>query len=287
MILTDSYLRIALGSNLQPVGDDVSGSLHIGRDVTTLLPTCNLAWRARLHSNGGTASVDFYTGSITPSAAPVAQVETATVTAAAGCTNSGALAYTITGAHIPGSPLAISVPLVTGVHTTAALIAAAIRNTMAAEGAITNQYTVGGTGASITLTRLLTRDGLNDATLNIATAGGLGVSAAASSANTTAGVRGVSVDRLGGDGKDLTGVALPTMSTPMALALFVDALSNDYCEFTKSAALVLPKLDPGSACVMCNSFWLSNSLDVSTPYTFGTAGKAFAIDILLFGYTSA
>lgn len=287
MNLTDTFLRIALGTNLRPVADDVSGNLFLGRDVTIPIPTCNIAWRARLHSNGGTASVDFYTGTITPSAAPVAQVETATVTAGAGCTNSGSLTYTITGAHIQGSPLSLSVPLVTGVHTTAALIAAAIRNTMAAESAITNQYTVGGTGATVTLTRLLTLDGLNDSTLNIATAGGLGVSAAASSANTTAGVRGVSVDRLGGDGKDLTGVALSTMGTPMALALFVDSASHDYCEFTKSAALVLPKLDPGSACVMCNPIWLSNSLDVTAPFTFGTAGKAFAIDILLFGYTFA
>lgn len=220
MTLTDTFVRLALGTRIVPDGDDVSGQLQLGRDTTTMFESADIAWRARIISNGGTVTVDFGAGTITPNAASVHQVETATVVAAAGATSSGNLAVTVTAAAVVGSPLAVQVPLVTGTHTTAALIAAAIRTALQAVAAITSQYTVGGTGATVTLTRLPYRDGANDATLNIAIAAGLGVSAAATSANTTAGVAGVTVERLGGNGKDINGAALPACAVNVALAIF-------------------------------------------------------------------
>lgn len=112
---------------------------------------------------------------------PTTQVETATVVAGAGCTANGNLALTITGAAITGSPLAVSVALTTEAHTSATLIAAAIRTALAIS-AITTRYTVGGTGAAVTLTSKVPQ--ANDGSLNIAIAAGLGVEAAISASTT-------------------------------------------------------------------------------------------------------
>lgn len=117
--------------------------------------------------------------------AGIAQVDTATVTAASGATSNGNLVVTVTAAGLAGSPLAINVPLTTAL-TTAALVAAEIRSILGATAAVTAMFAVGGASATVTLTRNTVA--ANDATLNIGIAAGLGVSAAASSANTTAGV---------------------------------------------------------------------------------------------------
>jgi hypothetical protein len=117
--------------------------------------------------------------------AGTAQVETATVTAASGATSNGDLVVTVTAAGMAGSPLAVNVPLTTD-EDSADLVAAEIRSVLGATAAITSMFNVGGTGATVTLTRNTVA--ANDGTLNIGIAAGLGVSAAASSANTTAGV---------------------------------------------------------------------------------------------------
>lgn len=122
---------------------------------------------------------------------PTTQVETATVVAAGGCTANGNLALTLTGVHITGSPLAVSVPLTTTAHTSDSLIAAAIRTALAIS-AITTRYTVGGAGAAVTLTSKVPQ--ANDATLNLAIASGLGVEEAAQSASTTPGTGIVLLD---------------------------------------------------------------------------------------------
>lgn len=226
MTLSDTSLRIALGTRIVPTAGDISGDIHLGRDITIPFPVATVAWRARIISNGGSVSGNWGDGTLVADSAPVHQVETATVVAAAGATSSGNLALTVTGAAITGSPLAVSVPLVTGTHTTAALIAAACRTALAATAAVAAQYTVGGTGATITLTRPPHLPGSNDATLNIAIAAGLGVTAAASSANTTAGVAGATIERLGGSGEDINGVALPACTTAHCLAFFPDATNS-------------------------------------------------------------
>lgn len=117
--------------------------------------------------------------------AGAAQVETATVVAEDGATDNGNLVVTVTAAGLVGSPLAIDVPLTTDADT-AALVAAEIRSVLGATTAVTDLFTVSGTGADVVLTRNTPVE--NDGTLNVAIAEGLGVDSAASSANTAAGV---------------------------------------------------------------------------------------------------
>lgn len=93
------------------------------------------------------------------------QIETATVTAAAGCTADGDLIVTITGSGLAGSPLDVTVPLTTA-ENTASLVAAEIRAALNATAAITALYTVGGATDKVLLTKALTASG-PDATLNI------------------------------------------------------------------------------------------------------------------------
>lgn len=117
--------------------------------------------------------------------AGTAQVETATVVAAAGATSDGDLVVTVTAAGLVGSPMAIDVPLTTDADS-ADLVAAEVRSVLGATTAVTDLFTVSGTGADVVLTR--NTPVANDGALNVAIAAGLGVDAAASSANTTAGV---------------------------------------------------------------------------------------------------
>lgn len=165
---------------------------------------------ATLATAADTLTIDTATGIATIGTTPVSQVETATVVAASGATSSGNLAVTVTGARITGSPLAFSVALVTGVDTTATLIAAKIRTAFNANTALTSVYTVGGTGANVTLTETSAQN--NDGTLNIAITAALGVSAIVSSTNTTTGIGGVKLTNNTGDGKDFEGVSLGTIA---------------------------------------------------------------------------
>jgi hypothetical protein len=161
---------------------------------------------------GDTVTLDAHTGAVTGATAGTAQVETANVVAAAGCTANGNLAVTITMA---GVAYPITVALNTVDHTTAALIADAILDAIdQTQGdAVTALYTLGVAGADLTLTR--TTPAANDPTLNIAIAAGLGVSAIVSSINTTAGVQPTKIYRIAGqtyDSEDYQGVALPTIT---------------------------------------------------------------------------
>ncbi len=92
---------------------------------------------------------------------------------------------TVTGADIPGSPLAIPVAVEAG--DTASEWAAKVRAALSDVGAITGLYTVGGTSANISLTRKV--PAADDTTLNIALTNGssLGITEAPTSTNTTSG----------------------------------------------------------------------------------------------------
>lgn len=224
MLLSDTHLRISLGANLTTEDPNTSGSAHIGRDILTLFPTADIAYACRFTMNGGDAALNPSSGQITRTAPPVAQVDTATIIAAAGCTSNGNLTVTITSAYLDGSPLDVTVPLTTAAHTTADLIAAAVRTALAANADIAANYTVGGTGADVTLTRPLHLYGEDDSTLNIAIAAARGVSAAVASADTVAGVAGASWERLSstGDPLDMLGTTLPTAASLLAIAAFND-----------------------------------------------------------------
>jgi hypothetical protein len=114
--------------------------------------------------------------------------------------------------------------------TTAALVAAAARTALEAVTVVAERFTIGGTGAEITLTRkpastftvpggTLNLYPANDATLNLAIPSGLGVTAAATSADTTAGVATSGTKIYDGDGKDVEGVTIPTISFVNAMLL--------------------------------------------------------------------
>jgi hypothetical protein len=219
MPITPNSARAVYGlrASADPSKTQVSGGLSIGVEATTLpLAGATKAYcvSATLASASDTLTIDTETGIATIGTAPVAQVETATVVAAAGATSNGNLAVTVTGARITGSPLAVSVPLTTAANT-AALVAAQIRVTFNATAAISSKYTVGGTGADVTLTEIDPQN--NDTTLNIAIAAGLGVSAIVTSTNTTTGVGGVKLTNNTGDGKDFEGVSLGTMGDIIAV----------------------------------------------------------------------
>jgi len=189
----------------------VANDCEIGLASTTLpLTGATKAYcvSATLASADDTLTIDTETGIATIGTTPVAQVETATVVAAAGATSNGNLAVTVTGARITGSPLAVSVPLTTSM-TTAALVAAQVRASLAQTPAIAAKYFVAGTGADVTLTEIDPQN--NDTTLNIAIAAGLGVSAIVTSTNTTAGVGGVKLTNNTGDGDDFEGIPLGEM----------------------------------------------------------------------------
>jgi hypothetical protein len=211
--IRDPRAFYGLVANGTPTKTNVANEQQIGLSTQTIeLTGATKAYcvSATLATAGDTLTIDTETGIATIGTTPVAQVETATVVAAAGATSNGNLAVTVTAARVTGSPLAFSVALTTATHTTATLIAGAIRTAFNANAALTAVYTVGGSGANVTLTE--TDPENNDATLNIAITAGLGVSAIVSSTNTTAGVGGVKLTNNTGDGKDFEGVSLGTMT---------------------------------------------------------------------------
>jgi hypothetical protein len=114
------------------------------------------------------------------------QVETATVTAAAGATSNGNLAVTVTSALLV-SPAAVQVALDTTMDT-ATKVAAAIAAALTADPVLGALWTFVGNAATIVMTRKAAQAAANDVTENLAIAAGLGVTAAANSANSTPGV---------------------------------------------------------------------------------------------------
>lgn len=114
------------------------------------------------------------------------QVETATVVGTIDPGGAGNATVVVTGAGITGSPITRNVAVAN--NDTASQVAGKIRTDLNGVAAITALYTVGGTGATVTLTR--TTPAANDGTLNISTANGTctGLTSEASSANTTPGI---------------------------------------------------------------------------------------------------
>jgi len=188
---------------------NVSGSATVGIGQTSMqLPgDQGYSVRAIFAGTGKQMSLNPITGSTAGTdsfTAGTAQVETATIVSAGGATSNGNLALVVTAAGLTGSPLTVNVALTTTAHTTAALIAAACRETLAANTTVAALFTVGGSSAAITLTRKPTSTytvpggtlnlyAANDATLNILIPTALGVTGASTSTNTTAGVASAGV----------------------------------------------------------------------------------------------
>ena len=233
------YGLSALGTNSRT---GVVGSALIGETQAQLrLTDATTAYvvRAIFAGAGDELVLNLLTGSATGSTAFVAgnaQVETATFVGS--CTTTGTMPLVLTSAGMTGSPLTVNVPLTTAAHTTASLIAAAARTALELDATVAARFTVGGSGAVVSITRKPTVEyaegstavpiyGANDATLNLAIPSGLGITAAASSADTTAGVATDGV-KIFGDEVDFEGVALVEMATIHAMQLAIAAGAITY-----------------------------------------------------------
>lgn len=205
MTLTGTSARYELLANAELTSENVSGVAQIGTPSTAVVydGTPDIAYSLSMFITGGDSlDLNMATGAITGTIAGASQVETATVIAAGGCTSDGTVSIIVTGAYLAGSPITIPVAITTVTHTTATLIATAIRTALSANAVISARYDVGGVTAAFTLTDKLKRS--NDATLNIEIPAGLGITAAASSADTTAGVGECKAYRVNGMAWDQT-----------------------------------------------------------------------------------
>ena len=229
MIIASALTNNGTSFTASPASSLTTGRVTVGTSAAQQsFATADIGYAisARLTTSSTTATLDVQTGVCTGSAAfvaGVAQVETATVVAAAGATSSGNCIVTVTGSTLTGSPLAVTIPLTTSANT-ATLVASALAAGLNANTAIAAKYSVASSGADIVLTVKADANGnylANDGTLNIAIPSGLGITAAPTSANTTAGVVSSGVQVLDGDGKDFEGVTLPSMARIYALEINV------------------------------------------------------------------
>jgi hypothetical protein len=181
---------------------DVLHGLATAGAATSLTDTMNLVqnnqyWdKGTLWIRGGTHSgkVKNITGSLgnkvnfatLGSVLCVLQVETAT--ALGSVTGSGNASVIVTAAGMNNSPKTISVAVLN--LDSASDVGGKIRTALAADTDVNNFFTVGGSGANVSLTSRVAI--ANDATMNIAIDNGTctGLTAAPTSANTTAGVAG-------------------------------------------------------------------------------------------------
>lgn len=235
MALTDVKAFYGLQGTSQLTSTNVSGIATVGVVNTPVaLTNANVGYslRAILCGSGNELPINLADNDTTGSTAFVAgtaQVETATITAASGATSAGNMVLVLTSAGMTGSPLNVTVALTTAMNT-AALVAAAARTALEAVTVVAERFTIGGTGANITLTRKPTSTftvpggtlnlyPANDATLNLAIPSGLGVTAAPTSTNTTAGVLTTGTKVYDGDGKDVEGADIPTMTGTNAILM--------------------------------------------------------------------
>ena len=289
MNLSNSRATIGLTTKATPTSTAVNGSVQLGDNPSTItFPDADVAYSVRAFFAAGnpTFALATTTGHSTGSTAFVAgaaQVETATAAGTASAT--GDVTVTVTSAGMAGSPLAITVPILSG--DTATAWATKVRTALAANATIAARFTVSGASTAIVLTRkpgqVLT-DGVNtfnlfvatDATLNIALAGPAGVTAAATSANTNVGTATSGVHVHDGNGEDFEGVAIPTC-VPKAV-LFVNSGENAL-EIDGSGTLANLDIEGGSSILFAGGNVLTGETALSivgssTILTVTVLGKA-------------
>ena len=223
-----------------------AGSVQVGpsqKSVSLSTGTIGYGVKAELTTSTNTLTLDVQTNTASGTAyvAGTAQVETATVVAASGCTSNGNCSLTFTSAAVTGSPLTVVVALTTASNT-ATLVAAALAAGLAANTAIAAVWTVTSSVANILFTRIVDANGYkyaNEAGTNLAIPAGLGLTAAATSANTTAGVvtSGTSIT-VGGDTKDFRGAALTSITTLQGV--LIDVASGSGTATNGTQVFLLP-----------------------------------------------
>jgi hypothetical protein len=248
---------------------NTTGDVKIGTPINSITYDADpdIAYSlSMLIEDGETLTLDLTDASVTGEITGTNQVETATVVAAAGITGNGNATCVFTSPLVTGSPLTVSVAVTTAL-TTATLVAGAIRTALQAETAITDHYTIGGTGATITATAI--EKAANDATLNISTANGTctGITTAATSVDTTAGVGATIATRLNGlswNQTDFQGETIPT-ATKLYAVLIRSSTGSVIVEFGANIIVI------GSGGVMLasepsgSSSWLTDPISISAP----------------------
>jgi hypothetical protein len=122
-------------------------------DITVQSGTITVPTTARKHLIASSSVQDDNNGK---------QIETAVIVGT--ITGSGDATVTLTSALVAGNSVVMSVAVLE--NDTATIVAGKIRAAMALESEITDHYTIGGTGANVSLTALVAA--ANDGTLNIA-----------------------------------------------------------------------------------------------------------------------
>lgn len=232
MILSNVRFTHGLVGSAKPTYPKAASEQRLGMTFNAALPATKIyAIEAIMLGSAPTLTLTFTTGVATTSTAWTAgnaQVETATIVAAAGCTSNGTMTLVVVSAGMTTQNVAVA--LTTAIHTTATLIAGAARTALAANATIAARFTISGSGAAIILTRkpvanhsiagvTVPEYAATDATLNLAIPVGLGITAAANSADTTAGVRTVGTYISGGAGKDFEGTTLAPITGTHGLLL--------------------------------------------------------------------
>jgi len=261
MALTDAraYYGLTATGELSRTGS--AGPATVGTVQTPVVLTgATIGYCVRMVLVGNTTFVELDLSDATiidqtAFVAGTAQVETATITAASGCTSNGTMTLVLTSSGMTGSPLNVPVALTTAAHTSASLIAAAARTALSEVAVIAARFTVGGSGANITFTRLPTTVGgvdtypANDVTLNLAIPSGLGVTAAATSADTTAGVA-TSGPVIFDEGVDFEGRAVANAGFTNGMLLQVTA-GTGACVFSDDETNRMPLFSG------CSNLWIS------------------------------
>ena len=279
MTLTTPRATFGINARATPVKSGTTGTVQVGAnsETVTLTATKQVSFQAVIVGSASDLVIDISdldnTGS-TAWTAGNAQVETATVTAASGITTSGNATVTVTATGMTGSPKAISVPLTTGTHTTAALIATAIAAGLNADTAYAALFTATSSGATVITTgkasSTYTLNGTSIpvytatiANLNVALAGGLGITVAATSADTTAGVAtaGCIVPDL--DGNDYEGEATGGLASVDAVYIKNAATSKASALLTQSTVLTDYPLSPGDIFQVAGTTGLLPASDIT------------------------
>ena len=279
MTLTTPRATFGINARATPVKSGTTGTVQVGAnsETVTLTATKQVSFQAVIVGSASDLVIDISDLDNTGSTAWTpgnAQVETATVTAASGITTSGNATVTVTATGMTGSPKAISVPLTTGTHTTAALIATAIAAGLNADTAYAALFTATSSGATVITTgkasSTYTLNGTSVpvypatiANLNVALAGGLGITAAATSADTTAGVAtaGCIVPDL--DGNDYEGEATGGLASVDAVYIKNAATSKASALLTQSTVLTDYPLSPGDIFQVAGTTGLLPASDIT------------------------
>ena len=235
---------LGLRANASPTSTNVTNDVQVGVSAQQIaFPTADVAYSVRAIIAPASDFVlnvpDGTTDESDAWVAGVAQVETATAVGTITATGNATVVFT---GPVVGSPITLSVPVVSG--DTAAQWADKVRVAMAANGPISDAFTVGGSSTSIVVTRkpLEEISGVpfypaNNSGLNISLNNGTctGITTAATSANTTAGVATSGALILDGNedvfGEPISGAAVVAMLISCGAGSCVVSNGTDTHEF--------------------------------------------------------